>query len=605
MTPPERRRPPFGPQLLPRVALAWLAIALLLLLTNLTAISELRFPDPDDTLRLIEVRDLIAGQGWFDLHQHRIDALHGGVPMHWSRLVDLPIAAVILLLRPVLGPSTAELIALVGVPLLTLGCALLLAGRIAWRMFGTEVAGLACLALALSVPVITQLRPLRIDHHGWQIVLALAAANGLMARSPRQGGWIAGLALAAWLAISIEGLPLAAVIAGIAALRWLRGPVERAWLASLLQGLAAGSAALFLLTRGLGDLAGHCDAIAPVHLAMFGWGALVVTLVRPTSGLGWSLGGFALAAGGALAILAVAAPQCAGGAFVELDPVVRRFWYDGVAEGLPVWRQPLSEALQIVVPPVFAILAAARLARTSSGRLRHWWTDYTVLLCGALVIAVVVARTGAVAGALSAVPLGWQISRWLAAAREQHYAGRKALALAGLALALLPALPLTLYGLVRPATASTPGEIGQSGLSTSGLSTSGLSPRVSDCRLDRAAPILARLPRSEILAPLDIGPALLLDTPHGVVATGHHRAGPAMREVIEAFTGPAAQAHALVERRAIAYVALCPDLNEPASYYRAAPQGFAAQLRDGRPPAWLQPVAMPADVGFRLWRVVR
>jgi hypothetical protein len=586
----ERRRAPFGPRLLPRIALAWAAIALLLLLTNLSGIAERRFPEPDDTQRLVQVRDLIAGQGWFDLHQHRIDALHGGVPMHWSRLVDLPLALVIVLATPLLGQPLAEMVALVLVPLLTLGCALLLIGRIAWRMFDEEIAGLACLAMALSIPVISQLRPLRVDHHGWQIVLALVAVNGLMARAPRLGGWIAGLAMAAWLAISVEGLPLAAVIAAICALRWLRGESERAWLVGLMQGLAVGSIALFLLTRGLGDLAPHCDAISPVHLAMFGWGALVVTLIQPVRPIVWSLGGFAVAAGGALAILAQAAPQCAGGAFVELDPVVRRYWYDGVAEGLPVWHQPLAEALQIVVPPVFAILASAKLAASSRDWLRTWWIDYTLLLCGSLAIAVLVSRAGAMTGALAAVPLGWQISRWLRSARTEHRTAHKALALAGVALALLPAMPLTLYGLVAPASA--------------GAAPGGTIDRVSDCRLDQAAQALARLPKSELLVPLDIGPAILLDTPHGVVATGHHRAGPAMREVIDAFTGPLDQAHRIVARRGIAYVALCPDLNEPATYSSAAPAGLAAKLRDGHAPDWLTPVPMPTGVGFKVWRVI-
>lgn len=590
MTFAEHRRPPFGPRLLPRVAWAWAAIAVLLLLTNLTGIAERRFPDPDDTLRLVQVRDLIVGQGWFDLHQHRIDALHGGVPMHWSRLVDVPLALVILLFQPFLGQAAAEMIALIAVPLLTLGCALLLIGRIAWRMFDEEIAGLACLAMALSVPVISQMRPLRIDHHGWQVVLALVAVNGLMARSPRLGGWIAGLATAAWLAISIEGLPLAAIIAVICALRWLRNEAQRQWLVTLMQGLATGSSGLFLLTRGFGDLAPHCDAISPVHLAMFGWGALIVTLVRPLRPIAWSLGGFALAAGGALAILAQAAPQCTGGAFVELDPVVRRFWYDGVAEGLPVWRQPLAEALQIVIPPIFAILASAKLAAASRDWLRTWWIDYTVLLCGALAIAVLVSRAGAMAGALSAVPLGWQISHWLRSARTERRAGRKTLALASVSLALLPAMPLTLYGFVAPAQA--------------GAAPGGTPNRVSDCQLDRAAQAVAALPKGNVLAPLDIGPALLLGTSNGIVATGHHRAGKAMREVIDAFTGPVDAAHAIVSRRRIAYVALCPDLNEPAAYYRAAPHGLAARLRDDRAPDWLAQVPMPAGVGFKIWRVI-
>ena len=188
----ERRRPPLSPDLLVRVAIAWAMIAALLLVTNLPAMLAHRFPDPDDTLRMVQVRDLIAGQGWFDLTQHRIDAIGGGVPMHWSRLVDLPLAAVILLLRGLIGQDAAETAALIIVPLLTFACALLLAARIAWRVIGEEAAGFACLAMALSVPLVQQMRPMRIDHHGWQIVLVLAAMNGLMARSPRHGGWAIG-----------------------------------------------------------------------------------------------------------------------------------------------------------------------------------------------------------------------------------------------------------------------------------------------------------------------------------------------------------------------------------------------------------------------------
>src|SRR5260370_39180758 len=59
----------------------------------------------DDAMRLVEVRDLIAGQAWFDLAQHRLDP--PGVSMHWSRVIDAPLAALILLLRPLAGAAAA------------------------------------------------------------------------------------------------------------------------------------------------------------------------------------------------------------------------------------------------------------------------------------------------------------------------------------------------------------------------------------------------------------------------------------------------------------------------------------------------------------------
>lgn len=586
----ERRRPAIDPELLARVLLAFVLVTVLALVTNLAAIAQLRFPDPDDTLRMVQVRDLIAGQGWFDLTQHRVNAAEGGVPMHWSRLVDLPIAGVILLLRPLIGQPMAEMAALIAVPLMTFGLAIFLAGRIAWRVLNEEATTLACLAMALSVPVVSQLRPLRIDHHGWQIVLALLAVNGLMARSPRLGGWVVGLALAAWVSISVEGLPMAAMIVGVTALRWLRRDEGKSWLISTMQALAAGSIALFLLTRGVGDLATHCDAISPVHLAIFAWGALALTGLGALGRhpLPFTLGGFLIVGAGAAAIVALAAPQCAtGGGFAELDPLVYRFWYLGVAEGLPLWEQTPDVMLQVAVPPLIALWTTLRLARSSGSWLHEFWIDYALLLGASLAISLFIARAGAVTGALAAVPLGWQIREWIRSARRIARPGKRALALAAVALVLVPAMPVTLFTMAMPAQAS-------------GLAR---ATRTSNCGLIDAAPALSRLPRGEILAPLDIGPMLVYETPHSVVATGHHRGSKAMRQTIAAFLGSPEEAHALVRARGTSYVAICPDLGEPALYIERSPGGFAASLVRGTAPGWLEPVPMEPGIGLRVWKV--
>lgn len=591
----ERRRPAFDAQLLTRAGLAWALACMLLLATGMSGILANRFPDPDDALRLVQVRDLLGGQGWFDLTQHRIDPAHGGVPMHWSRIADLPLAATILLLTPLLGGALAEQVAIVLVPLLTLGLAMVLAGRIAWRLIGEEAATYTCLVLAMAVPVVTQMRPLRIDHHGWQIIAALVAVNALMARSPRFGGWIAGLALATGLAISIEGLPLAAAIAGIAALRWFRSARERDLFTALMQGLALGSAALFAATRGFAALANHCDAISPVHLAAFGWGAAVISLLRIArpQPLVPTLAVFAIAAGGALALVLGYSPRCATGSFDMLDPVVRAFWYEQVDEGRAIWHQDVSTALQISVPMVIAIAATRKLAAGSSGWLRRWWQDYALLLCAALAVALLVARAGAVAGALASVPLGWQLKQWIGALRHQQGTGKRALAMAGILLALLPATPFTLATLAAPSKAhSSPQPL-----------AIGTPQRASGCKIPEAAANLNALPKGDILAPLDIGPRLLLETPHTVVATGHHRAAPAMREVIDAFTGTPDAARTTMRVRGIEYLVFCPDLAEPGLYARSAPQGFAAQLRAGQAPAWLEPVAMPRGINLKVWKV--
>lgn len=587
----ERRRASMPPELLARVGLAWALVCVLLLLTNFAEISARRFPDPDDVLRLVQVRDLLGGQSWFDLTQYRIDAANGGVAMHWSRLVDIPLLAVVGLLTPFLGQHPAEGIALVAVPLLTFGFALLLVGRMVWRLVGGEAAGLACLVMALSVPVVTQLRPMRIDHHGWQIVAALLAVNGLMSRTPRRGGWATGFALALWLSISVEGLPLAVVICGLAALRWWRDRADRLWLVSILQSLAVSSAALFAATRGISDLANYCDAVAPVHLAIFAWSAVSVTVLaamepRPRAVI---LGGFAVVGAGALGLVFTSAPQCAGGGFGAMDPVVSTYWLDLVAEGLPIWRQPFAVILQTIIPPAIGILAAIQLAGKSSDWLRRWWTEYAALLVAALVLAIFVTRAGAVAGALAAVPLGWQITWWIRAARNMRQSGKRVLALAGVALALLPAMPLTLLTLAMPAKAANDGDV----------------IKANSCDIAANTRLLDMLPSGEIFAPLDIGPQLLLDTKHTVAGTGHHRGQKGIRAVIETFTGTSEEARETLAARGSAYVALCPALFESRYYQSLFEAGFAAQLRADKAPEWLVPIATPEDSDFKIWRIKR
>jgi len=584
------RRSGIDPMFLQRVGLAFLLIALVLVFANMPAITGMQFPDPDDTLRLVQVRDLLAGQGWFDLHQYRIDAPHGGVPMHWSRLVDIPLALSILVLTPFLGAAGAETATLTLVPLVTLAIALLLVGRIAWRLLGEEATGFACLAMAMSVPVISQLRPMRIDHHGWQIVLALVAANGLVSRSPRTGGWVIGVALALWLSISIEGLPMAAAFMGVLALRWLRGHGEQAWLLHGMGALALSSVVLFLLTRGFSDLHMHCDAISPVHLALFGWGAVGVALLsaqRPRP-LPFQVLWFGMVAAGGVAMILKAAPQCAtGGGFAGLDPVVQRYWFQNVAEGLPIWRQSVETILAIMLPPMVGLYATLRLASESRAWLRQFWWDYALLLACAIAVAVLVSRAGAVAAALAAPPLGWQIATWYRSLRRVDRPGKRVAGLAALATVLVPALPFTLVTMAAPAKAA------------------GEARPVSTCNISAAGPALRSFGRAEVLAPLDVSPRILYESDLTVFATAHHRANTAIRDTILLFMGSEAEAHSALVARGTQYVALCAGLNEPDFYARKAPNGLAADLVHGRVPTWLTPVELGGEADFHVWKVER
>ncbi len=579
---------------LPIVVIAWLVIWSGFMLMNHATIASAEFHDPDDELRLVQVRDLLAGQGWFDLTQYRVNAAGGGVAMHWSRLVDAPIAALIVMLRPVLGQSAAELAALVAIPGLTLFAMLALVGWMASRTLPAGARFLALLAVAFAAPAMVQVLPLRIDHHGWQIVMALGAVAAFLDPNERRGGWFSGAALAAWMAISFEGLPFSAWFVAVLACWTLADASMRTRLVATMQSLALSSLALFLLTRGVSDLAQHCDAIAPVHLAMFGWGALAIGVpasLRPHSRLALAVG-LGAAAAGALALVAMAAPQCATGSFDMLDPVVRSFWYDNVREGKPLWQADWHLMAQYTLPPLIGLWAAVALARGSEGPLRRWWIFYALILGGAIAVSLLVARSAAFSGALAALPLGWRLSAWIGGLRRPANPLLRAGELVGVAVlvfgAVFPAVPVLA---IESLFSNKVAEDADKDLSLA-------------CSVRKAGGALDALPGRGILAPLDFGPNVLLYSDQAVLATGHHRGAPAMRDVIDAFTGSPRQARAIMARHRLRYVMICPKVQEMDLYRDRAPDGFAAQLLAGRAPPWLRLVPLPEASGLRLWELV-
>lgn len=568
------------------VLLLWAITAVLMLIAMRGNIGPTGFMDADDALRMQQVRDLLNGQGWFDLHQYRI-APPDGVAMHWTRIVDVPLAAIILIFRPFLGQAQSEIIAVVLVPLLNLAAAMLLAARLASRQFGTLAGVIAAQMVVAAIPASIRMMPLTIDHHGWQFALALVALNGIASRGQRAGGAVAGLALALALAISLESLPLAIIFAGVCALRMLRG--QREWLGAYMASLGLASAALFLATRGLSDLADHCDAISPVHVMALLWCAgcclvLMPRLRRRPPAL--SLLMLGLIGLGALMIMAMRAPQCVGlDAFAALDPLVKRVWLDSVSEGLPVWRQALPVSATMVLLPLIGLIACWRLWRNAQDQAsRDWWLDMALLLAGATVVGLLVTRASAVSCLFATVPAAWQFRAQFAAWQADPLIVRR---LARMVLLVLLMVPGVAIGLAGEAVMRQPARPTMAAL----------------CKLPEALPALAREPTTIILSGLDLGPAILVNTPHTVVATAHHRASAAMRDLLVAFLGPDHGARAIITRRKATLVVICPTDGEARLYSRLAPNGFMAHLVAGKAPAWLEPVPLGAAGGIKMWKV--
>ena len=113
-----------------------LTVVFLLIRTAYAGFDHVLFADNDDAMRMVVVRDFLGGQNWFDHMQYRLNTPYGA-ELHWSRLVDLPIAALVILARPLVG-SGAETVAGYLWPLILLGAFIWINGQLTLRLVGRD-----------------------------------------------------------------------------------------------------------------------------------------------------------------------------------------------------------------------------------------------------------------------------------------------------------------------------------------------------------------------------------------------------------------------------------------------------------------------------------
>lgn len=574
--------------------LIWLAVCAVLTFVSFDQIASGIGWGPDDQLRQVQLRDWMAGQSWFDTTQYRL-ALPDSQPMHWPRLIELPLALVILVLSPV-GPAAAEMAALVILPLVALGIAMWLIAKISEQLFDRQIALLSAALTATAVAVVAQLRPMRIDHHGWQIVLALMVLWTMLWPDKRKAGQVMGLSLALWLSISLEGLPLSVAFIALLAFRWVVSLDEGVRLFWTLTGFLVGSVVLYLVNHGqIEILANYCDAISPAHLMACAAGAIVILPAIKFAPASWMLRLVALGVAGiaALGSIYASAPQCVGSAFGQLDPLVRDYWLVNVREGMPIWTQPWKEIVTLFGGSI--IVGLGSLAYIYGRRLdvvdREKLFLLTYALLWAFVVSLLVQRAAAVAAAYALPLVGWAVHNAFLRARAITRPITRILATVAVVFLILPG-PLVL-GMVN----AVGGNHAQADAEKT--ITSDVGPA---CDSSESLAGLNALPQTNIVAPFDFGPEILVQTPHSILASSHHRNDAAMADQIRIFTSAPETARNILEARGITYIITCPDEPELKIYAKKHPDGLSAMLDKNDQPDWLKPVILP-DSSLSLWRV--
>jgi len=546
------------------------------------------FADTDDAMRMVVVGDFIHGQPWYDLTAHRLNTPFGA-EIHWSRLVDLPIALLLMGFTALLGHDAALVAAATVWPMLLLGGLLWLSALLAHRLVGPEGV-LPALVLPVLNPAITaEFTPGRVDHHSVVILLTLATAWAAVETVHRpRFAIIGGVLAASALAIATESLPSIAAAILVAGLLWVFDVIRAGTMRHF--GLAFAAAALVHLAifRPPGRwLEAACDVLSPVYVAI----ALVVAAsytiasvlpVRP----GWRRLAVLAGLGGAgLLLVVLVYPQCLAGPYGALDPWLQANWIAGIVEAKP-WVVSVFElpayGVAVGVPVLLGTIVT--LYHVWKSPADRWqWAALLVFLVGAALIMLAQVR-----GARLAVMPATPAAAWLIVATRQRYRAdprlRNVAALLGSWLAfsgIALAMAVTLLVNLVPGRAQ---QLAQARL--------GKEP----CLQPAAFADLAGLPPERIMSPIDLGAYILLYTPHEVVAAPYHRNQQGVRDAFRFFNEPIGQARTILSARGIGLVVLCPAMAEIRGLPDRAPDSFASLYAAHALPNWLVDVSLPDSV---------
>ncbi len=553
--------------------------------------------DPDDQLRLVQLRDFLAGQSWFDTTQYRLNPPYGAA-MHWSRLIELPLAMVIGLSSPLIGSARAEMLAGTVVPLACLGAMAYMASAIT-KNFGGSLARLAAVLIVLLAPaILMQTRPMRIDHHGWQAVMAMLGLWTLFWANPKKGGVVLGMALGTWLHISLEGAPITAAFFLILAWRWIMDGGQSIRFFWTLLSFALSSFALFFGTQAAGiNAANFCDTISPMHIMAIALGSLILlpALYARPQHRSLRIGAIIVAGLGIVTTILLSSPLCARGAFAGLDPLVREYWYVNVSEGLPIWQQDGEAAWTLIIGALVGVAALAALWKSRRGTQFGTLAFFVIY---ATLLSFFVFRTVTVAAAFAAIPVAILVEPLIARWRASQVLVQR---MGILILVVILIMPSSLIGPLVGAV--YPDRDSRESRTKSSESTESKDDSQSDaCESVASIRKLSLLPDSNIIAPFDMGPAILMTTRHSVLASSHHRNGEGMKDQIAIFRSSPEKARLLLAKHRITRIAVCTNEAEMGHYEGKDPKGLWAGLAKAQVPNWLENEGVYGN-GIIVWRV--
>jgi hypothetical protein len=580
------------PVRLPLAAVSFFCAAAVYAFSHWISSGQLTRPvDNDDIVRLAVVRELMAGQSWYDGVLYRLGT--NGTQMHWSRLIDAPIAFLIWLGNLIM-PGKGEDFAAHAWPMLLLGVGL--SGfAIAVRRIAPQFSLLQILISgSLGLILAGKFDQGSFDHHNVQQALSVwLVALACPSPRPRRDGIAAGLLAAVMLAVGIETLPfLAAFGIALGGCFLFQTGHDRDFFQWFGLSLAGSVVLLFVLLVPASDFsASTCDAFSTFHLtlAVCGGASLALLAAQSRTDRTWKQRFAGLVPAGFLTVGVVALlhPACLRNPLAELPPLVVTHWLsrvNEVASAYSIFSDSPWEAILILGMPCLAICVSVRQILANRARTAHiillatmlagfavtlWQVRGNVLLLPISVITLTV-WPGLMPKSDAFVPTIKRALAWLSSCTLGWH--------------VATVLAMTAF----PLWAEVPAQK--------------LTP-IQNCTSKDAYAGLAKMEPAMVLGVSNTGPSVLAFTKHRTLAGPYHRNPEGLLHSIEAMIGTSMAAEAIIRQARIDLVIACVEGREDNRYANTAPDGFIANLLKGRTPDFLEPVAWSAGQPLRIWRV--
>lgn len=559
------------------------------------------FQDSDDFLRLHQIRNWMGGQGWFDVSLPRMSLPDGG-EMHWSRMVDVPIAGLIWVFDLFTETVIAErLAAIVWPTILIIACVFVLLA-VCEKLFPATKRLLALLFVVTCITSLVEFAPSRIDHHGVQILFYCLTLLGLVNADKWFGHYLVGASIAFSIVIGLDVILLLVFILAWLGIEWVFA-IDEKGRGLMRTGVAMAVASLLLYPLNVAPdnwLAENCDAISIVYLSAILLISLsFFTLASATKFLAFEsvikTRFVRLAAGAALALASLAIlygayPQCSAGPMSGISPELNAEWLSNIVEakGLIAYIRELDPSW-IGIPLYLLVIIFAGLILMIKGKTPPRFLAIWATLVICFFLGFVQVRAYRI-GLFATVPMSVMIAQyfWDWASKRYHSRLPAAYVATGLVGLLMLSPTWQLIGKAMTAPLLPEAVVQVQVATQEDVQQVLIEPALCDRQSDYA--FLASVPKGNILNGINYGPAILVFTEHSVTGGNYHRNEMAILDIQRFFGSEQDKALEIIKRRNADYVMLCNIELDPIKGSLGS-KLMGPRLIRGNIPAWLEKIS--------------